>query len=102
MRMPLRCHFYDTSNTAIANALAALVEGTATVDASRCPFAPGANGNVATENLLSMLLGSRIETGVDLDAIVEVSRGLRAVRLFLTVAIDRHAHADRTFLGEKL
>ena len=58
--MPLRLHFHDTRNMAVANAWAAVEEGAATLDASvggagGCPFAPGATGNVATEDLLYML-----------------------------------------------
>jgi hydroxymethylglutaryl-CoA lyase len=74
-------HFHDTRGTALANVLAALACGVATVDASAgglggCPFAPGASGNLATEDLLYMLHGMGIETGVDLDAVAAASRGL--------------------------
>jgi isopropylmalate/homocitrate/citramalate synthase len=74
-------HFHDTRGTALANVLAALACGVATVDASAgglggCPFAPGASGNLATEDLLYMLHGMGIETGVDLDAVAAASRAL--------------------------
>jgi hydroxymethylglutaryl-CoA lyase len=71
-------HFHDTRGTALANVLAALHLGVATFDASAgglggCPYAPGATGNLATEDLIYMLDGLGIETGVDLGALVEAS-----------------------------
>ena len=80
--MPLEkvaVHFHDTRGTALANVLAALQAGVATVDSSSgglggCPYAPGASGNLATEDLLYMLHGMDIETGVDLSKVVEASR----------------------------
>jgi len=76
-------HFHDTRGTALANVLAALEEGVSVVDASAgglggCPYAPGASGNLATEDLLYMLHGMGIETGVDLAAVAEASRALAA------------------------
>ena len=67
-------HFHDTRGTALANVLAALQAGIAIVDSSAgglggCPYAPGASGNLATEDLLYMLHGMGIETGVDLDKV---------------------------------
>jgi len=78
----LAVHFHDTRGTALANVLAALEEGIAIVDSSAgglggCPYAPGASGNLATEDLLYMLQGMGIETGVDLGGVVRASRGLR-------------------------
>jgi hydroxymethylglutaryl-CoA lyase len=75
----LAVHFHDTRGTALANVLAALQEGVAIVDSSAgglggCPYAPGASGNLATEDLLYMLDGMGIETGVDLAAVVAASR----------------------------
>ena len=72
-------HLHDTRGTALANVLAALGKGVTTFDASAgglggCPFAPGAAGNLSTEDLLYMLHGLGIETGVDLDAVVRASR----------------------------
>ncbi|MGH7776880.1 MAG: hydroxymethylglutaryl-CoA lyase [Candidatus Dormibacterales bacterium] len=69
------CHFHDTRNTAVANALAALESGAVSLDASAggtggCPFAPRATGNVATEDLVYMLQGMGVETGVDLEALI--------------------------------
>jgi hydroxymethylglutaryl-CoA lyase len=81
-RIPLAqiaLHFHDTRGTALANVLTALQIGIATFDAScgglgGCPYAPGATGNLATEDLLYMLDGLGIETGVNLEALVEASR----------------------------
>ena len=68
-------HFHDTRGTALANVLASLQMGVSTIDSSvgglgGCPYAPGAAGNLATEDLLYMLHGMNIETGVDLEKIV--------------------------------
>ena len=80
-RIPLSqiaLHFHDTRGTALANVLAALPLGVRTFDAScgglgGCPYAPGASGNLATEDLLFMLDGLGIETGVRLDALLAAS-----------------------------
>ncbi len=74
----LAMHFHDTRGTALANTLAALEMGIATFDASSgglggCPYAPGASGNLATEDLLYMLNSMGIETGVTLDRVVAAS-----------------------------
>ena len=74
-RERLAVHFHDTYGQALANILAALDSGVATVDSSvaglgGCPYAPGAAGNVASEDVLYMLNGLGIETGVDLDVLV--------------------------------
>jgi isopropylmalate/homocitrate/citramalate synthase len=79
----LAVHFHDTRGTALANVLAALELGIATVDASAgglggCPYAPGASGNLATEDLLYMLHGMGIETGVDLAAVAAATHYLAA------------------------
>jgi hydroxymethylglutaryl-CoA lyase len=71
-------HFHDTRGTALANTLAALESGVRTFDASAgglggCPYAPGATGNVATEDLVYMLNGLGVKTGVDLDALLRAS-----------------------------
>lgn len=68
-------HFHNTRGTGIANALAAVLAGVTSLDASvgglgGCPFAPGASGNIATEELVYMLEGSGVDTGVDLDAVL--------------------------------
>jgi len=72
-------HLHDTRGTALANVLAALELGVSTFDAScgglgGCPYAPGATGNLATEDLIYMLDGLGIETGVELEALVAASR----------------------------
>ena len=74
----LAVHFHDTYGQALANAYAALQEGITTFDASAgglggCPYAESATGNLATEDLVWMLHGLGIETGVDLDALVATS-----------------------------
>jgi len=74
----LAMHFHDTRGTALANTLAALEMGIATYDASSgglggCPYAPGASGNMATEDLVYMLDHMAIETGVDLNRLVGAS-----------------------------
>src|SRR5438270_18405 len=79
----LAVHFHDTRGTALANVLAALELGIATVDASAgglggCPYAPGAAGNLATADLLYMLHGMGIETGVDLAAVTAATDYLSA------------------------
>ncbi|MGH9220625.1 MAG: hydroxymethylglutaryl-CoA lyase [Vicinamibacterales bacterium] len=72
-------HFHDTRGTALANVLAGLDYGVTTFDSSAgglggCPYAPGAAGNLATEDLLYMLNGLGIETGVSIDAVAKASR----------------------------
>ena len=72
-------HFHDTRGTALANVLAALDMGITTFDASAgglggCPYAPGATGNLATEDLVYMLAGLGVETGIELTALVEASQ----------------------------
>jgi len=74
----LAMHFHDTRGTALANTLAALEMGIATFDASSgglggCPYAPGASGNLATEDLVYMLDRMGIDTGIDLHRLVEAS-----------------------------
>ncbi|HZU12696.1 MAG TPA: hydroxymethylglutaryl-CoA lyase [Chloroflexota bacterium] len=76
-------HFHDTRGTALANVLAGLQVGVTTFDSSAgglggCPYAPGASGNLATEDLLYMLDGLGIETGVSLTGVVEATRYLAA------------------------
>jgi hydroxymethylglutaryl-CoA lyase len=71
-------HFHDTRGTALANVLEALSIGIATFDASAgglggCPYAPGASGNLATDDLIYMLDGLGVETGVSLGALSKAS-----------------------------
>jgi hydroxymethylglutaryl-CoA lyase len=77
----LAVHFHDTYGQALANVLACLEEGVAVVDAAvsgtgGCPYAKGASGNLATEDLVYMLHGMGIHTGVDLDALAATGRWL--------------------------
>jgi len=81
---PVGFHGHNTRNTGYANALAALEAGATVLDASigglgGCPYAPRATGNIATEDLVYLLEGEGIETGVDLDALIEVSQWLEGV-----------------------
>jgi hydroxymethylglutaryl-CoA lyase len=71
----LRCHFHNTRNTGLANALAAVEAGVRVLDSSLggiggCPFAPAATGNIPTEDLVYLLERSGVSTGVDLDALI--------------------------------
>jgi hydroxymethylglutaryl-CoA lyase len=83
----LAAHFHDTYGQALANLLAVLEMGVAVVDSSvsglgGCPYAPGASGNVASEDVVYMLHGLGIETGIDLDRLVEVGA-------FISTALGR-------------
>jgi isopropylmalate/homocitrate/citramalate synthase len=86
-RMPLEklgLHFHDTRGTALANVLTGLQLGVTTFDSSAgglggCPYAPGAAGNLATEDLLYMLHGLGIETGIDLEKVVEATSFLASL-----------------------
>ena len=80
----LRAHFHNTRNTALANAVAAVDEGVRVLDGSLagiggCPFAPGAAGNVPTEDLLYMFNRMGFDTGVDLDAAIETAQFIGGV-----------------------
>ena len=75
------CHFHDTRNTGIANAVAAVESGATVLDASAggtggCPFAPRATGNISTEDLVYALHGMGYETGIDLEALIEMAEWL--------------------------
>jgi hydroxymethylglutaryl-CoA lyase len=72
-------HFHDTQGTALANCLVSVAKGITTIDAAvgglgGCPYAPGAAGNLATEDLVSMLHGMGVETGIDLEKLIASSR----------------------------
>jgi isopropylmalate/homocitrate/citramalate synthase len=74
-------HFHNTRNTGYANAVAALESGVVSLDASvggagGCPFAPKATGNIATEDLVYLLRGLGVDTGIDLDGLIGCSRWL--------------------------
>ncbi len=75
----LAIHFHDTYGQALANIYACLELGVSTIDASTgglggCPYAPGAGGNVATEDVIYLLNGLNIETGVDLNKVIQASK----------------------------
>jgi hydroxymethylglutaryl-CoA lyase len=77
--IPLLLHFHNTRGTALANILTALELGVTEFDASvgglgGCPYAPGATGNVATEEVVHMLHDMGLDTGIDLGALIEAAR----------------------------
>jgi isopropylmalate/homocitrate/citramalate synthase len=81
----LAMHFHDTRGTALANVMTALQLGVSIFDSSAgglggCPYAPGASGNLATEDLLYLLRGLGIETGIDLEKVVAASAFLANAR----------------------
>jgi isopropylmalate/homocitrate/citramalate synthase len=82
--VPVGVHLHNTRNTGFANAYAALEAGATIFDASiggigGCPFAPRATGNIATEDLVYLLHGEGVETGIDLGALIGVSEWLESV-----------------------
>jgi (R)-citramalyl-CoA lyase len=81
---PVGVHLHNTRSTGFANAYEAIASGATVLDASvggigGCPFAPRATGNIATEDLVYMLHGEGIETGVDLDELIGVAQWLEGV-----------------------
>jgi hydroxymethylglutaryl-CoA lyase/(R)-citramalyl-CoA lyase len=79
--VPVGVHLHNTRNTGFANAVAALEAGATVFDASvggigGCPFAPRATGNIATEDLVYLFHGEGVETGISLDALIEVAQWL--------------------------
>ena len=83
-QVQLRAHFHNTRNTALANAVSAVDEGVRVLDGSLggiggCPFAPGAAGNVPSEDLAYMFARMGFDTGVDLNAAIEAARFIGAV-----------------------
>ncbi|NYS61435.1 hydroxymethylglutaryl-CoA lyase [Vreelandella salicampi] len=84
--VPMEClaaHFHDTYGQALANLYAVLEEGVSVIDASTaglggCPYAKGASGNVATEDVLYLLKGLGIETGIDLQAVIDTGYWITA------------------------
>jgi hydroxymethylglutaryl-CoA lyase len=80
----LALHFHDTRGAGLANVLAALQEGVTIFDGSigglgGCPYAPGASGNVATEDLVNMLQEMGIETGIDLNRLIGCAKYARTI-----------------------
>lgn len=82
--VPVGAHLHNTRNTGFANAYAAIESGATVLDASvggigGCPFAPRATGNICTEDLVYMLHGEGVETGIDLGALIAVAEWLEGV-----------------------
>jgi len=82
--IPVRVHFHNTRGTGLANVWVAVAAGARTVDAAigglgGCPFAPGASGNVASEDVVYMLERAGIATGIDLAALIEANRWLGTI-----------------------
>jgi hydroxymethylglutaryl-CoA lyase/(R)-citramalyl-CoA lyase len=95
-------HLHNTRNTGYANAVAALEAGATLVDAScgglgGCPFAPRATGNIATEDLVYLLEGDGIETGVNLDALIETSVWLEGL---LGRSLEGQVYRAGTWAGD--
>lgn len=83
-KVPVALHFHNTRGMGLANVLAGMQAGVDIYDASLgglggCPFAPGATGNICTEDMVHMLYEMGINTGIDLDMLIDVSRGLEAI-----------------------
>jgi hydroxymethylglutaryl-CoA lyase len=82
--IPVRVHFHNTRNMAIANVWAAIEAGAKTIDSSiggigGCPFAPNATGNVATEDVIYLLNRSALEHGLDLEAIIDTAKWMETI-----------------------
>ena len=82
--VPVGLHLHNTRNTGYANAAAGLEHGASILDASvgglgGCPFAPRATGNIATEDLLYLLEGEGVDTGIDVDGVAGVAEWLGGV-----------------------
>ncbi len=102
----LAVHFHDTRGTALANVLMALQMGIHIVDASAggfggCPYAPGAAGNLATEDVLYMLHGMGIQTGVDLEKVVAATRTIAPYLGHMPTSKYFQAHEASLLLGEE-
>jgi hydroxymethylglutaryl-CoA lyase/(R)-citramalyl-CoA lyase len=96
---PIGVHLHNTRNTGFVNAYTALEAGARVIDASvggvgGCPFAPRATGNICTEDLVYMLNGEGVETGIDLDALISIAEWLEG-------KLERHlpGHAYRAGTG---
>lgn len=98
----LALHFHDTRGTALANILVGVSLGITTVDSALgglggCPYAPGASGNAATEDVVYMLHGMGIETGIDLEALVDTSE-----RVAIWVGHELPSKYYKARIGERL
>jgi hydroxymethylglutaryl-CoA lyase len=102
----LALHFHDTRGAALANCLVGLAMGVTTIDAAvgglgGCPYAPGASGNLATEDVVAALHGMGVETGIDLDLLVEAAQRIAAFvghelpSKYLKAHLGARARADR-------
>ena len=106
----LNLHFHNTRGTGLANVLAALELGVADFDASvgglgGCPYAPGATGNIATEELVHMVEDMGVATGIDLDAMIAAAaeaEGIVGRDFALPGAAGRPAHQDNCFMTDSL
>lgn len=96
-------HFHDTRGMGLANILAGLQAGVSSFDASLgglggCPFAPGATGNVSTEDVVHMFHSMGIETGIDLDKLLETSRRLKdIIGHELSISVLKAGKYDRKY-----
>src|SRR5882724_10680508 len=102
----LAVHFHDTQGTALANCVEAMQLGITTIDSAAgglggCPYAPGASGNLATEDIVAMLHSMGVKTGIDLDKLIEASRtastfvGHELPSKYLKAHIGKQARARR-------
>jgi len=96
---PIGIHLHNTRSTGFANAYAALEAGATVFDASiggigGCPFAPRATGNIATEDLVYLLHGEGVETGIDLGALIDVAKWLES---HLGRELEGHVYKAGTF-----
>ncbi len=104
--VPLNLHFHNTRGTGLANVLAALELGVADFDASvgglgGCPYAPGATGNIATEELVHMVEDMGVATGIDLEAMIEVAaEAERLVGRTLSSQVLRAGPRTRTIASD--
>jgi hydroxymethylglutaryl-CoA lyase len=95
-------HLHDTRGTALANALKSLEMGVRTIDSSvgglgGCPFAPGATGNLATEDLVYMLHGMGMKTGIDLEKLAQVS-----IEFFQKIKKPYVSHYSQAFIAQRM
>ncbi len=97
--LPVGVHLHNTRNNGFANAYVALEAGATVFDASvggigGCPFAPRATGNIATEDLVYLFHGEGVETGIDLDALIDVAKWLESR---LGRELEGHVYKAGTF-----
>jgi hydroxymethylglutaryl-CoA lyase len=106
--LPLGCHFHNTRNTGYANAINAINHGATFLDSSiggigGCPFAPQATGNIATEDLAYMLRNMNIETGIDLEQLMNVSTHVgKQLGIYLPGQLARAGAFPEVAIGQNL